>query len=435
MSPGTSERVVSVPAPAGAGGVETGRRPVEDTRHDRSQALQAARPRAHAPDRRALHRRPPPRGRGRRRAAWELRGGVDGETAAFANVLANLGVAARRRAAVGGDGARRRRRARRGLHPVGVRVARLPARCTLGFRRQWQYPARWARGTAERLGLHAELHETGGAKGAAAALDAQLDRGLPAIAWIDPYQLGTARPCRESRDGYGGPPVVVYERAGDALRDRRPLVGARDGLAPSALAAARGARRLLQAPADHDRPRARRPRRRPPARGRRGGAAAAGRAPEREVRLVLAAGLAQVGADDHRHAQREGLADGVRRRPRDREACAPRSTPAPPAARTCAGSTPTSSTRRPTCWRARRCATPRPRWREAAAALGHDRRHRAAARRRAARADRRAATHAAPLGAAGRARRGRGRAPAARRAGARRCTRPRPPRSPALKRA
>ena len=61
---------------------------------------------------------------------------------------------------------------------------------TLGFRRQWQYPARWAAGTAERLGLHAEVHETGGAKAAAAALDAQLDRGLPAIVWIDTVRLG-----------------------------------------------------------------------------------------------------------------------------------------------------------------------------------------------------------------------------------------------------
>ena len=86
---------------------------------------------------------------------------------------------------------------------------------TLGFRRQWQYPDRWARGTAERLGLHAELHETGGAKGAAAALDAQLEQGLPAIVWIDTYTLGH-RNEPEWRDGYGGQPLIVYERTGDA---------------------------------------------------------------------------------------------------------------------------------------------------------------------------------------------------------------------------
>ena len=122
---------------------------------------------------------------------------------------------------------------------------------TLGFRRQWQYPDRWASELAARLGLHAEVHETGGAKGAAAALDAQLDRGLPAIAWVDPYQLGL-RGLPPSRDGFGGPPVVVYERAGDTYaiddrsrRARRSPRGARRRARP---------RRLLQAPADHARP-------------------------------------------------------------------------------------------------------------------------------------------------------------------------------------
>ena len=109
---------------------------------------------------------------------------------------------------------------------------------TLGFRRQWQYPDRWAAELAARLGLHAELHETGGAKGAAAALDAQLDRGLPAIAWIDPYQLGL-RGLPASRDGFGGPPVVVYERTGDtyAIDDRSRV---RETVSADVLAAARG---------------------------------------------------------------------------------------------------------------------------------------------------------------------------------------------------
>ena len=70
-------------------------------------------------------------------------------------------------------------------------------------------------GTAERLGLHAGVHETGGAKGAAAALDAQLEKGLPAIVWIETATLGH-RNEPEWRDGYGGPPLIVYERAGDA---------------------------------------------------------------------------------------------------------------------------------------------------------------------------------------------------------------------------
>jgi len=156
--------------------------------------------------------------------SWEFRGGVHGDTAALANVLANLGVVAPHtgeplsEAMVLGVGG--------GLgagyilwefesHQFRSRVL------TLGFRRQWQYPDRWARGTAERLGLHAELHETGGAKGAAAALDAQLEKGLPAIVWIDSYTLGH-RNEPEWRSGYGGPPLIVYERSGDsyAIDDR-----------------------------------------------------------------------------------------------------------------------------------------------------------------------------------------------------------------------
>ncbi|MDA0185245.1 BtrH N-terminal domain-containing protein [Solirubrobacter phytolaccae] len=160
---------------------------------------------------------------------WELRGGVHGETAAFANVLANLGVehegAPLSEAMILGVGGGL------GAGYILWEFERWGYRAlTLGFRREWQYPARWAAGTAERLGLHAELHETGGAKGAAAALDAQLDRGLPAIAWIDPYRLGH-RGLPESRDGFGGAPIVVYGREGsgyliDDRSTRREVVSA-----------------------------------------------------------------------------------------------------------------------------------------------------------------------------------------------------------------
>lgn len=165
--------------------------------------------------------------------SWELRGGVHGDTAVLANVLANLGVVAPHtgepltEAVVLGVGG--------GLgagyilwqfeaHEFRTRVL------TLGFRRMWQYPDRWARETTGRLGLHAELHETGGTRAAATALDAQLDRGLPAIAWIDTYTLGH-RGEPQWRDGYGGPPLIVYERAGDHyaiddLSTRRELVPA-----------------------------------------------------------------------------------------------------------------------------------------------------------------------------------------------------------------
>ena len=169
-------------------------------------------------------------------AAWELRGGVHGDTAAFANVLANLGVLADgeplSEAMILGVG---------GGLGAGYILWEFEAHdarvLTLGFRRQWQYPARWAAETAERLGLHAEVHETGGAKAAAAALDAQLDRGLPAIVWIDTERLGH-RGEPPWRSGHGGPPLVVYARSGDeyAFDDRSSV---RETVPAARLAAAR----------------------------------------------------------------------------------------------------------------------------------------------------------------------------------------------------
>lgn len=170
-------------------------------------------------------------------AGWELRGGLHGETASFANVLANLGFACAGEplpeAMILGCG---------GGLGAGYILWEFQAHeyrtLTLGFRRQWQYPARWASELAERLGLHAELHETGGAKAAAAALDAQLERGLPAIVWIDVKTLGL-RGEPEWRDGFGGPPVVVYERVGDGFAiDDRSLT--REIVPAAVLAAARG---------------------------------------------------------------------------------------------------------------------------------------------------------------------------------------------------
>ena len=88
------------------------------------------------------------------------------------------------------------------------------AALVLGFRNQWQYPGRWAAKTLERLGVPFELHETGGAKGAAAKLDAALarrapgarhrrpagDRPLaPARAQLGPRRLPGRRPRRRRR--------------------------------------------------------------------------------------------------------------------------------------------------------------------------------------------------------------------------------------------
>ena len=173
-------------------------------------------------------------------ASWELRGGVHGDTAAIANVLANLGVVAPHtgepltEAMVLGVGG--------GLgagyimwefdsHQFRSRVL------TLGFRRQWQYPDRWARADRRAARPARRLHETGGAKGAAAALDAQLEKGLPAIAWIDTFTLGH-RHEPAWRSGFGGPPLIVYERDGDryAIDDRS---AARITVSADRLAAAR----------------------------------------------------------------------------------------------------------------------------------------------------------------------------------------------------
>ncbi len=80
--------------------------------------------------------------------------------------------------------------------------------------------------------------ETGGARAAAEALDAQLDQGLPAIVWIDTMRLGL-RGEPESRDGHGGPPVVVYAREGDGyLID--DLSSGREWVSAAVLAEARG---------------------------------------------------------------------------------------------------------------------------------------------------------------------------------------------------
>ena len=80
--------------------------------------------------------------------SWEFRGGLDGDTAAFANVLANLGVVAPHTGeplteamvlGVGGG---------LGAGYILWEFDTLPFRArvlTLGFRRLWQYPDRWAR--------------------------------------------------------------------------------------------------------------------------------------------------------------------------------------------------------------------------------------------------------------------------------------------------
>lgn len=165
--------------------------------------------------------------------SWELRGGVHGDTAVLTNVLANLGVVAPHTGeplteammlGVGGGLGAGYILWEFDSHPARTRVL------TLGFRRLWQYPDRWAREATERLGLHCDMHETGSVRAAAAALDGHLERGLPAIVWADSYTLGH-RGEPQWLDGYGGAPLIVYERCGDAyaiddLATRRVLVPA-----------------------------------------------------------------------------------------------------------------------------------------------------------------------------------------------------------------
>ena len=101
---------------------------------------------------------------------------------------------------------------------------------TLGFTNQWQYPGipGWYGNALDRLGIKAELHETGGAVGAQASLDAALDRGRTAIAFVDLQSMGTWG-LPDALSGYSGYPVAIVGRTGDDGylvddRGREPLV-------------------------------------------------------------------------------------------------------------------------------------------------------------------------------------------------------------------
>lgn len=97
---------------------------------------------------------------------------------------------------------------------------------TLGFRKDWQYPARWIRTTCDRLGMAVEVHETAGAGKAAAALEGALARGVPGIAWVD-IQIMGYRNLPARREGHFGYPIVIYGVEGDRVliddRNTAPL--------------------------------------------------------------------------------------------------------------------------------------------------------------------------------------------------------------------
>jgi hypothetical protein len=108
--------------------------------------------------------------------------------------------------------------------------ARAWAILVLGFRNRWQYPAipGWTGNVLDRLAIPADVHETGGAVGARAALDGLLDDRTSVLTWVDQQTMGTwGYPPELS--GYWGYPVVVVGRTpgGAYLVDDRgdePLV-------------------------------------------------------------------------------------------------------------------------------------------------------------------------------------------------------------------
>lgn len=175
-------------------------------------------------------------------SGYRLRGGLHPETATLANVLANGRVVSGltgeplTEAAIlgigGGVGA--------GYILWEFKSHDAPI-LTLGFRNRWQYPSfqHWTAKTLDRLGIEADLHETGGATGAREALDARLDARMPVIAWVDLQSLGTwGRP--EAQSGYFGLVVVVFGRDADGSylvddRGRHPF-----RISPTVMAAARG---------------------------------------------------------------------------------------------------------------------------------------------------------------------------------------------------
>jgi hypothetical protein len=177
-------------------------------------------------------------------ASWgyRMRGGLHPETATLANVLANQGVVSGltgeplTEAAILGIG---------GGLGAGYILWEFQRHAgpvlTLGFRNQWQYPSipGWTAKTLDRLGIEPDLHETGGAKRAADALEARLDAGRPVIASVDLQSIGTWG-LPEAMSGYFGLVVVVFGRdaEGSYLVDDRGHSPFR--VAPAVMAAARG---------------------------------------------------------------------------------------------------------------------------------------------------------------------------------------------------
>lgn len=93
----------------------------------------------------------------------------------------------------------------------------------LGFRGQWQDPHGWLQSTVDRLGLPAGVHTTGGKRGAAKRLTAELAEGNPVLVLPDRQLLGYWH-LPKSAEGSGGHFVVAYaEEDGRVFVDDRNL--------------------------------------------------------------------------------------------------------------------------------------------------------------------------------------------------------------------
>ena len=189
------------------------------------------------------------------------------DTAAIANVLAHHGAQISEPMVLGVGGGLGAGYILWEFQAHGARVV------VLGFRNQWQYPGRWAAKTLDRLGVPFELHETGGARGAAGKLEAALAAGRPALATIDRQEIGYWH-LPPHLSGHGGYPIVVHGIDGDRVRidDRNlaPLTVSRERLA-----------------------------------------AARARVGSYQHRLVVMEPVAEIGAERLRAAARAGLADAA----------------------------------------------------------------------------------------------------------------------------
>jgi hypothetical protein len=176
---------------------------------------------------------------------------------------------------------------------------------TLAFQNQWQYPDAWASKTLKRLGVRFTADHTSGAAAAARRLSGELAQGRPCIIRPDRYHIGYWR-LPEAMSGRGGHEVVAYAEADGFVhvddRNVSPLLVRRS--------------RLVQEQPVRHRSHHGTDRSSHPEGGNPGRPARRSRASRIALRLLLAARVAQVVATADRHAQRQSLAEGVRRSPR-----------------------------------------------------------------------------------------------------------------------